>query len=67
MDFLTTMYVLLLKRTERTYNQRESGNKLSIELGFMRGDQGGFLNVDHKKTGESKDIRKWNNLETDNI
>lgn len=25
-----------------------SGNKLSIELGFMRGDQAGFLKADHK-------------------
>lgn len=36
------------KEDKTTYNQRESGNKLSIDLGYMRGDQGGYLQVDHK-------------------
>jgi hypothetical protein len=31
-----------------TYNRRASGNMSSIELGYMRGDQGGFLQVDRK-------------------
>jgi hypothetical protein len=37
------------------YNQRASGNMLSIELGYMRGDQGGFLQVDHKKYASLKE------------
>ena len=36
------------KEDKTTQDQRESGNRGSIELGYMKGDQGGFLQVGHK-------------------
>jgi isopentenyldiphosphate isomerase len=36
------------KEDKTTYNQRESGNRLSIKLGYIRGDLGRFLQVDRK-------------------
>ena len=55
------------RQDKTTYNQRESGNRLSTGLGYMRGDQGGFFQVDHEKIRESKGTRQWNNLENCNI
>ena len=36
------------RKEKTTYNQRASGNMLSTEFGYMRGDQGEILQVDHK-------------------
>jgi hypothetical protein len=35
----------LTRKDKTTYNQRERGNVFPIELGYMRGDQGGFLKM----------------------
>ena len=56
MDFSDNNVCPFTGEDKTSNNQSESGKRLSIGLGYKRGDQGGFLQVDHE-TYEFKGMR----------